>query len=186
MKILCHILIIMLTATMFFAACKDRTPVVEFTPDNSTVVKENMINANRVVIQSESTQIDAYVERRGWQMKSLPCGAIYKVKSLENGNMIQPDDTVVVTYRLESLDGTPFYTRQTDTIVVGRRQVTVALDDLLQQLCYGSQAQMIAPSNSAYGVVGDGDRVASRTVIVYDINEIKKITKVNNSNYTKK
>jgi hypothetical protein len=35
---------------------------------------------------------------------------------------------------------------------------------------------MIAPSNSAYGVVGDGDRVNSREVIVYDIQEIKKTT----------
>ena len=174
MKRVFHILTIALGATILAASCKDRTPVIEFTPDNSTVVKENMINANRVVIQSESTQIDAYLERRGWQMKSLPCGALYRMKSEGKGDLVQPDDTVIVTYRLEALDGTPFYTRQTDTLVVGRRQVTVALDDLLQQLRYGSQAQMIAPSNSAYGVVGDVDRVASRTVIVYDINEIKK------------
>ena len=174
MKRLAYTLISMLAVTMMLAACKDRTTVIEISPDKSTLVKENMINANRVVIQSESTQIDAYLARRGWQMKSLPCGALYRMKSEGNGGLIQPDDTVIVTYRLEALDGTPFYTRQTDTLVVGRRQVTVALDDLLQQLRYGSQAQMIAPSNSAYGVVGDGDRVASRTVIVYDINEIKK------------
>ena len=173
-----HILFILLAATMFFTACKDRTPVIELTPDNSSVVKENMINANRVVIQSEGTQIDAYVERRGWKMESLPCGALYRIKTVGNGDLIQPDDTVMVSYRLETLDGTPFYTRQTDTLVVGRQEVTVALDDLLQRLSYGSQAQMIAPSNSAYGVVGDGDRVASRTVIVYDINEIKKINKI--------
>lgn len=166
-----------LTTIMLVSACKDRTPLVEFTPDNSTVVKENMINANRVVIQSESTQIDAYVERRGWETESLPCGAIYRVTSAGDGQLVQPDDTVAVTYRLEALDGSPFYTNQTDTLVVGRRHGTVALDDLLQRLRYGSRAQMIAPSNSAYGVVGDGDRVASRTVVVYDIKNIKKINK---------
>ena len=177
MKSLTHIWIPLLAAMAFFTACKDRTPVIEFTPDNSTVVKENMINANRVVIQSESTQIDAYIERHGWQMKSLPCGALYRVTSDGKGYLIQRDDTVAVSYRLESLDGTPIYTCQTDTLVVGRQQVTVALDDLLQRLNYGSQAQMIAPSNSAYGVVGDGDRVTSRTVIVYIINNIKGINK---------
>ena len=177
MKRLAYTLITMLAATMMLAACKDRTPVIEISPDKSTLVKENMINANRVVIQSESTQIDAYVERRGWKMESLPCGALYRETTHGNGSPIQPDDTIAVTYRLESLDGSPFYTKQTDTLVVGRRQVTVALDDLLQRLNYGSCAQMIAPSNSAYGVVGDGDRVASRTVIVYDINNIKKISK---------
>ena len=177
MKSVNHILFIVLVATVFFAACKDRTPVIEFTPDNSSVMKENMINANRVVIQSESTQIDAYIERHGWKMESLPCGALYRIKAVGKGDLIQPDDTVTVSYRLEALDGTPFYTRQTDTLVVGRQEVTVALDDLLQRLSYGSQVQMIAPSNSAYGVVGDGDRVASRSVIVYDINEIRKINK---------
>ena len=41
MKSVNHILFIVLVATVFFAACKDRTPVIEFTPDNSSVMKEN-------------------------------------------------------------------------------------------------------------------------------------------------
>ena len=91
------------------------------------------------------------------------------------GAAVATDDTVAVQYRLEALDGTPFYTQQTDTLTVGRRQVTVALDYLLQQLPCGSKAWLIAPSNTAYGVAGDGDRVPSRTVIIYNIVSINKI-----------
>ena len=76
MKRYFHIAIISL-ACCLTAACGDNTPVVELTQDNSTLVKENMINANRVVIQSETTQIESYVNRRGWEMKPLPCGALY-------------------------------------------------------------------------------------------------------------
>ncbi|MBQ6683525.1 MAG: FKBP-type peptidyl-prolyl cis-trans isomerase [Bacteroidales bacterium] len=177
MKRYFHIAIISF-ACCLAAACGDNTPVVELTQDNSTLVKENMINANRVVIQSEATQIESYVNRRGWEMKPLPCGALYWQTVSGQGPAINPEDTVVVTYRLEALDGTPFYTNQRDTLVVGRRHVTVALDDILQQLHYGSQAWMIAPSNAAYGVVGDGDRVPSRTVIVYNIKDIQKSKKV--------
>ena len=159
---------------LLLSACGDHTPIIDLEPDNSTRFKENMINANRVVIQSESTQIKSYIQRRGMTTTELPCGALYNEYHHGNGNVIQPDDTVVVTYRLEALDGTSFYTHQTDTLVVGRRQVTVALDDLLQQLTYGSQAWLIAPSNAAYGVAGDGDRVPSRTVIIYNIVSINK------------
>jgi FKBP-type peptidyl-prolyl cis-trans isomerase len=161
---------------LFLAAgCGDRTPIVEVEADNSTRFKENMINANRVVIQSEATQIEGYVQRRGMETKALPCGALYHEYTHGTGTAINPDDTVVVSYRLEALDGTPFYTHQTDTLTVGRRQVTVALDDLLTVLPCGSQAWLIAPSNTAYGVVGDGDRVPSRTVIVYNIVSINKL-----------
>ncbi len=160
--------------SMWLASCGDRTPVIELESDKTAAVKENMINANRVVIQSEATQIEAYMQRRGWEMKTLRCGAQYLLQSRGDGERVEPDDTVVVTYRLEALDGSPIYRRQTDTLVVGRREVTVALDDLLEQMTYGSKAWLIAPSNSAYGVVGDGDRVGSRTVIVYDIQEIAK------------
>ena len=163
-----------LSLVLLLASCGDRTPVIDLETDNSTRFKENMINANRVVIQSESTQIEGYTQRRGMTTKELPCGALYHEYQHGNGSIINPDDTVVVTYRLEALDGTPFYTRQTDTLVVGRRQVTVALDDLLQQLTYGSQAWLIAPSNAAYGVAGDGDRVPTRTVIIYNIVSINK------------
>lgn len=166
---------ILSSLALTLSSCRDRTPVVNIEPDKVELVKENMINANHVVIQSESTQIEGYVQRRGWDMKPLPCGASFWEYSIGNGAMINPEEKVVVTYRLETLDGSPIYTHQTDTLVVGHRDVTVALDDLLQHLHYGSKAWLIAPSNSAYGVVGDGDRVPSRTVIIYNVTNINKL-----------
>ena len=156
-------------------SCGDRTPVIEVEEDNSSLLKENMINANRVVIQSETTQIESYIQRRGLEMTQLPSGALFCETQHGNGRAINPEDTVIVTYRLEALDGTPFYKRQKDTLVVGHREVTVALDDYLQQTTCGSKACLIAPSNSAYGVVGDGDRVPSRAVIIYHIESINNL-----------
>ena len=169
-----YILILFLTA-MLSVSCGDRTPVVELQPEQSELMKENMINANRVVIQSEATQIESYIQRRGWQTRQLPSGACFYVSQQGEGPAILSNDKVEVTYRLEGLDGTPFYTHQVDTLVVGHRDVTTALDELLLQLRYGSQAYLIAPSNSAYGVVGDGDRVPSRTVLVYIVTNINNI-----------
>ena len=166
---------VLTSLALTLSSCRDRTPVINIEQDKVELVKENMINANHVVIQSESTQIDGYVQRHGWNVKLLPCGASFWEYTCGNGASINPEDKVVVTYRLEALDGSPIYTHQIDTLVVGHRDVTVALDDLLQQLHYGSQAWLIAPSNSAYGVVGDGDRVASRTVIIYNVTNINEL-----------
>lgn len=174
-------LFMMLAATLLLSAtaCGDRTPVIEVEEDNSSLLKENMINANRVVIQSETTQIESYVQRRGMEMKQLPSGAMYCETQHGAGPAINPEDVVEVTYRLEALDGTPFYKHQKDTLTVGHREVTVALDDYLQQTTCGSKACIIAPSNSAYGVVGDGDRVPSRTVIIYYIESINNLYRIN-------
>ena len=172
--------ILVVAATALATGCGDRTPTIEIERDRVAAMKENMINANRVVIQSESTQIEAYVQRRGWKPEPLKCGACYQLRNKGEGEAIEPDDTVAVTYRLESLDGTAIYRHQKDTLVVGRREVTVALDDMLEKMNYGGEAWLIAPSNTAYGVVGDGDRVQSRTVIVYDIQKIEKIKRHKN------
>lgn len=169
------------TFAALLSACGD-TPVIELPDNKSGEVKEHMINANRVVIQSESTQIEQYIQRRRWNTSPLPCGAQCMVYTVGQGAVVNPDDTVVVKYRLEALDGAPFYTAQCDTLVVGRRHATVALDDLLQQMHYGGQAWLIAPSNSAYGVVGDGDRVPSRTVIVYNVTSVKPFSTRTNTN----
>ena len=64
--------IILFSSLLLLVSCGDRTPVVELQPENSELVKENMINANRVVIQSEATQIASYIQRREWEMTTLP------------------------------------------------------------------------------------------------------------------
>ena len=159
---------------LFFAACGDRTPIIEVDNRNGDPLKENMINANKIVAQSETTQINAYLDRHGWNATPLPCGAHYEITAAGNGVAIAPDDRVVVTYRLEALDGTPFYTHQVDTLTVGRREQTLALDGVLQRMEYHAKARIVAPSGAAYGATGDGDRVGSRTVIVYLIEDINK------------
>ncbi|MBP5540950.1 MAG: FKBP-type peptidyl-prolyl cis-trans isomerase [Bacteroidales bacterium] len=156
------------------AACGDRTPVIETGGQGGDPLKENMINANKIAAQAEATQINAYMQRHAWKATPLVCGAYLEVTAAGDGTLIASDDRVVVTYRLEALDGTPFYTRQVDTLTVGRREQTPALDEALLQMGRHAKGRLIVPSGAAYGVTGDGDRVGSRTVIIYHIEDINK------------
>lgn len=154
--------------TLMAVGCRD-VPVVETVDRKGDGIKENLINANRLVAQSEEVQIDAYVERRGWQMTQLGGGARVEELTTGSGRSIGYEDTVRLSYRLEALNGAVIYDDCTDTVVVGRLQPTRGLDAALRTLHYGSTARVILPSEQAYGVVGDGDRVKSRMVLVYHL-----------------
>lgn len=150
------------------ASC-DRTPVVMVSDSNGDSLKENMINANKVISQSEETQIDAYAARRNWNLQKLPNGARIFEYQAGNGSLIDFEDTVNVVYRLEAINGTVFYENQDESFVVGRNQTTTGLDYAVRKLRHGSRAHLILPSTLGYGVVGDGDRVPSRAVLIYDL-----------------
>ena len=145
-----------------------QVPVIEPAQQPSDHLKENRINANRIVAQSEETQIDAYVARRGWQMQGLTGGArVMETESL--GRTIVDGDTVAVVYSVEDLGGNIIYDRKADTLVAGRLMPTRGFDAALLTLHLGSSAVVVTPSEQGHGVVGDGDRIGSRTVLVYKI-----------------
>ena len=153
-------------ATMVFAACR-QTPVVELEDARVDSLKENLINANRHIAQSEETQIDAYIGRRGWNPVRLMGGARVEETSKGTGKPIGYEDTVAISYSVEAINGALIYSETDDTVVVGRLKPTRGLDAALQTLHYGSTARVILPSEQAYGVVGDGDRIGTRMVLVY-------------------
>ena len=90
------------------------------------------------------------------------------------GPAVGYEDELVICYRMEAINGTVIYDNVTDTVVAGRMQPTRGLDAALRTLREGSKAWVILPSEQAYGVAGDGDRVPSRTVIIYNIVSINK------------
>ena len=58
--------------------------------------------------------------------------------------------------------------------MAGHLQPTRGLDAALRTLAEGSKAKVILPSEQAYGIVGDGDRIRTRTVLVYIV-EVKQV-----------
>ena len=159
-------LTILLMLAVLAAGCR-QVPVVDVEAPKGDTLKENLINANRYIAQGEETQIEAYMERRGWQMQRLVGGARVMETKVGEGEKIDYEDTVVVDYDLEAISGTRIYSAVSDTVVVGRLQPTRGLDAALRTLRRGSEAIVIAPSEQAYGVVGDGDRIATRMILIY-------------------
>ncbi len=157
---------IILILTALATGCR-QVPVVEMETKGGDTLKENMINANRYISQGEESQIDAYVNRRGWQMDRLLGGARVMKTEDGSGDKLDYEETAVINYRVETLGGDVIYEQVTDTVVIGRLEPTRGVDAALRTMKRGDKAIVILPSEQAYGVVGDGNRIGSRMVLVY-------------------
>ena len=152
-------------------ACRE-VPTYDIAAPKGDTLEERMIGANRIIAQSEGQQIDAWLERRGWSKEKLPNGvwvAEYANSEVPLGQAICYEDTVVLRYSVSTLGGDELYGWRTDTVVCGRLQPTRGLDAALRTLHRGASARVIVPSEQGYGVIGDGDRIKSRMVLVYEV-----------------
>lgn len=173
-----HFGLLMLTiiaCCMMATGCSD-VPVVDVQSSHDNTLKESLINANRHIAHSEETQIDAYVARRGWQMDRLAGGSRVMETSRGKGSKVNYEDTIYLRYSMEAINGTTIYSHLEDTVVAGRLQPTRGLDEALRTLSEGSRAVIILPSEQAYGVAGDGDRVKSRMIVICRV-EVDKVIK---------
>ena len=168
-KVKRHLGLLSAILCLFLAAsCRD-VPTLDLQPAADNSLKENLIDANRTIARSEETQIDAYVSRRGWQMQRLATGPRVMVVQPGSGPKVEYEDTVGITYSVEALGGQRVYSNVTDTVVVGRLQPTRGIDAALRTLRRGDRARIILPSEQAYGVLGDGHRITTRMVLIYDL-----------------
>ena len=155
-------------------ACRE-VPSYDVVSDKESDLKENMINANRLIAKSEAQQIDSYITRRGWQMEHVGDGVRVMVTARGDGRRLQREDTVVVTYSVEALNGIALYDGCRDTLVVGHLQPNRGVDAVVRTLSAGAEAVAILPSEQAFGVVGDGDRIGNRMILIYKLKIEKTI-----------
>lgn len=161
-------LIIPALMAMALSGCGE-APVVDVQQQKGDPLKENMINANKYFASSEETEIDAYIGRRGWEMKKLGNGTRLWEYQKGDGKALENEEAVSVSYSMEALTGKRIYDQVDDVVVMGRGQAVTGLETALKNLSHGSRAKVIIPSAMGYGVVGDGDLISTRMVIVMDL-----------------
>ncbi len=157
---------------MLFASCGD-VPVVDLQQSKGDTLKEHLINSNRINAQRQQTNIDAYIARRGWEMTTLGAGVRVMETERGKGPQVEYEDTVTLCYRVEALEGTVIYDSVTSTVVAGRMEPTPGLDAAVRTLREGSRAKVILPSEQAYGVLGDGNRIGRSLELAYDVKVVK-------------
>ena len=89
------------------------------------------------------------------------------------GDSIADGDVIIIDYELSLLDGTICYNTDTlgaETIIVGHDNMETGLYEGLLLLHQGDKARLIMPPHLAHGLLGDNNKIPSRSIIIFDLN----------------
>ncbi len=138
--------------------------------------KKEMADLNRYLVQKDRERIENYIVRKNLKMTESPTGLWYLIKSEGDGSYFTDNDKVIMEYECSLLDGTSCYSSRElgpKEIILGKNEMGAGLNQGLKMLKPGGEAIFIIPPFLAYGFVGDGNKIPSRAVIVYNISVLK-------------
>lgn len=142
-------------------------------PDyNSKEFKDKLVEANKMYVKKESDEIDQYILRRGWEMKTTGTGLRYMIVEAGTGVLAKPNDIAKVSYNITLLDGTVCYSSEQNgpkEFKINQDNVESGLHEGIQYMHVGDKARFILPSHLAHGLMGDESKIPPKSSVVYDI-----------------
>lgn len=161
-----HLFIIFL---FLLAACKTESPQADQGRD---VSKEELIQKHQDRIQTEEDRIDAYIDRRGWNMQVSGSGLRLMITESSSGEQAEQGKTAVVDYRITLLNGRECYSSEEDgaeTFVIGKDAVESGLHEGIQYMKKGESAILIMPPHLAHGLLGDREKIPANASLVFEL-----------------
>jgi FKBP-type peptidyl-prolyl cis-trans isomerase len=150
-------------------ACKSGP---EITEGQKGPGKKEMAALNRHLVQKDRERIESYIERRNLKMTESPSGLWYMIKTEGSGAYLSDNEKFVMEYKCNLLDGTSCYSSEDSgprEVILGRSEMEPGLNQGLRMLKRGGEALFILPPFLAYGLKGDGNKIPSRSVLIYEI-----------------
>ena len=132
-----------------------------------------MTQLNEYFVEKDREVIQSYAERKGLKMTESPTGLWYLIKNPGSGDLFREDEKVSINYECDLLDGTMCYSTETTgprEVTIGKSKVEQGLNEGLKLLRPGAEAIFIIPPHLGYGLIGDGDRIPARAIIIYKVN----------------
>ncbi len=149
---------------------------------NAQPGKREMEQLNRYFVQKDRERIESYIERKNMSMKESSSGLWYQILSDGEGSFFSDNSKIIFEYECSLLDGEICYSSEQSgpkEIILGRSEIEAGLDQGLRLLKPGGKAIFILPPFLAYGFKGDGEKIPSRAVIVYNISTLHPVIKTN-------
>ncbi len=105
-------------------------------------------------------------------MKTSGTGLQYWIENEGSGPTAKYNERVKLNYTLKLLSGETIRSSQSDGIMeftVGKGGVAAGLEEGVLMLKKGSKAKFVLPSHLAFGLLGDGDDIPSRSTLIYEV-----------------
>jgi len=163
------VLILIMIQVLYLSACKDKDARIVGKKLNN----DQIMVINRELVIKDRERIENYIRRKGLDMTMTPSGLWYAIDEEGSGEQVKDGTAVVYDYECELLDGTLVYSSKDAgpaSVKIGRSDIASGLDEGLRLVRKGSKATFIMPGYLGFGLMGDGNKIPSRAVIVYKIN----------------
>ncbi|MCE5347405.1 MAG: FKBP-type peptidyl-prolyl cis-trans isomerase [Bacteroidales bacterium] len=166
-------IVIILLLLFAFISCKNNS---DKRTERSGPGKNEMVELNRYFVQKDRERIINFIERKNLKMKESPTGLWYQIIRNGEGNTFTDNNKVIFDFECSLLDGTKCYSSKelgVKEVVLGKSQMEAGLNEGLRMLNHGAEAVFIIPPFLAYGLIGDGKKIPSRAIIVYNVNILR-------------
>ncbi|HBH47387.1 MAG TPA: peptidylprolyl isomerase [Bacteroidales bacterium] len=163
---------------LLLLGCKNKPTQTTSNPSQAET-KEQLIQANRLMVKKDKQRILGHIKRKNWDMTETETGLWYQILEEGNGDKAKTGSLVTLEYTLGLLDGTVCYTSKEKgpkTFEIGRGGVESGLEQGVLLCSEGSKVRLILPPHLGYGLPGDGDCIPARAILVYEI-EVKTLKK---------
>ncbi|MBW6491545.1 MAG: FKBP-type peptidyl-prolyl cis-trans isomerase [Lentimicrobium sp.] len=141
-------------------------------PDQSRLLKESLVAANKQAVKAENEQIESFICRYNWKMKETGSGLRYQIYFQGSGEEVQPGRIAVLKYTVRLITGDLIYSSDNDGLkefMIGRGGVESGLEEGILLLKVGDRAKFIIPSHLGFGLLGDQDKVPPKSTLIYDL-----------------
>jgi len=173
MKHLIYIFVILV-----FVSCD-----IQIKEETSSILDPNeyqkaLEGANHMLNKSEDEQIEDYIIRHGWKMKQTGSGLRYMIYIDGDGEQVKNNSYVKFNCVLNLINAYVSYNSAEKgpmEAVIGKTDIPAGLIEGLLKLKEGDKAKLIVPSHLGYGLLGYGNDIPSKAILIYHI-EVLEVT----------
>jgi FKBP-type peptidyl-prolyl cis-trans isomerase len=171
-----------LVVFFFLTACNRNNENGSIKPKNTVNVHENIEKANKILIEKDKDRIQSFLRRHNLQATFDEMGFWHVEIEKGNGIKIKNGSLVALQCAINLLDGTHCYTYGEDNplIFVAGKSNELTETANMQNAVSGlhsaillaenqSRHVFIFPPHLAHGIIGDGNNIPPRSILVYDI-----------------
>ncbi len=166
----------MVLASLAGCSCGKNTEKKEPSAIPAGEKKEMLLRVNKFLVKKDIELIESYSERRGWDMEVTESGLFYEIYHRTGGEPARQGARIRIAYQISLLDGTLCYSSDREgpkEFLLGKSQEISGLEQGVEMMREGEQARFIIPPHLGYGLMGDGERIPARSIIVYEVELLK-------------
>ena len=174
------VFLIIFSCLVIFCCCTRQGAQLPSNKGNDNPVQMDMMTYNKLCIEAENNEIQAYLDSSDVDFIKSDAGYWYKIISTNNGAKV--NSIVTISGTVQVLGGKACYelgVRSEElgvnvlTLRLGKRDHTKVLDLALVNAHVGDEIWIVSPSSLAYGIKGIKNCITSRTPVLYKIKVLK-------------